>query len=303
MDQPLSAAQAHTVHVRVQVIDVEARTLDLTLPAYLPAGDLTQRVARDAGLPDYWPDGHRREYWLRARGRVLLPKETLEDLGVVRQELLHLLPVPMDMSQVFENYPEYPETRGYGAKGWPALMSSAFFLILWIVGWGLAMSASSTLWVTCLPAFSLGLLSVSLARHIFGGEGWRSRVAAVGLGIAVASLLPAFGFAFLMGAEPSALQVQGAIGMGFSLAGVLFGWLAWWGAVEPLERLPAPVKVIQANEVVHTCAICNGQIELSVLSECQYRCGRVFHSGCYSARIAVYRGDPNNCGICGVQVG
>ena len=42
MDQPQSAAQAHTVHVRVQVIDVEARTLDLfpfeTWNAGIPAG-------------------------------------------------------------------------------------------------------------------------------------------------------------------------------------------------------------------------------------------------------------------------
>ncbi|MED5371471.1 MAG: EsaB/YukD family protein [Myxococcota bacterium] len=297
-----SAAQASTVKVRVQVIDVEPRTLDLTLPAYLPAKDLTQRVARDAGLPDYWPDGHRREYWLRARGRVLLPDENLQDLGVVRAELLHLLPVPLDMSEVLERYPEYPETRGYSAKGWPALLTSAAVLLLWIAGWGLALSASRSWGVTTLPGFGLGLFSVSLARHIFGGEGWRSRVAAVGLGIGVAALIPALGLAFALGAELSVLQVQGAVGLGFVLAGVLFGWLAWWGAVEPLEKLPEPVKVVDAKEVVHTCGICGGQVDHSVLLSCQYRCGRVFHTGCYNARMAVYRGDPGNCGICGTPV-
>ncbi|MDI6772700.1 MAG: hypothetical protein QME77_08970, partial [bacterium] len=53
-----------TVTVRVQVIDMNSFTLDLQVPTYLPARDLTQRIARDAGLDAYWDDGRRRLYWL-----------------------------------------------------------------------------------------------------------------------------------------------------------------------------------------------------------------------------------------------
>ena len=48
---------SQTVTVRVQVIDMESFTLDLRVPNYLPARDLTQRIARDAGLEAHWADG------------------------------------------------------------------------------------------------------------------------------------------------------------------------------------------------------------------------------------------------------
>ena len=53
-------AGAQAVSLQVQVIDLEPMTLELMVPTYLPAKDLTQRVARDAGLPVFWPDGRRR---------------------------------------------------------------------------------------------------------------------------------------------------------------------------------------------------------------------------------------------------
>ena len=53
---------AGTVPVRVQVIDLETNALDMVVPTYLPASDLTQRVARDAGLGAYWEDGTRRHF-------------------------------------------------------------------------------------------------------------------------------------------------------------------------------------------------------------------------------------------------
>ena len=34
----------NTVVLRIQVIDMEPQTLDLTLPDYLPASDLSQRM-------------------------------------------------------------------------------------------------------------------------------------------------------------------------------------------------------------------------------------------------------------------
>ena len=108
---------AGTVPVHVQVIDMKPFSLDLVVPTYLPARDLTQRVARDAGLGAYWPDGTRREYWLRARGRLLQAEEKLQDLGVVPYELLHLLPQPPPGSGLEERPPEYPVNKGYAAAG------------------------------------------------------------------------------------------------------------------------------------------------------------------------------------------
>src|SRR5690606_8320968 len=61
----VAAPQAGTVQLHVQVLDVEPFSLDVELPTYLPARDLTQRVARDAGLGAYWEDGTRRRFWLR----------------------------------------------------------------------------------------------------------------------------------------------------------------------------------------------------------------------------------------------
>ena len=88
------SADAQTVTVRVQVVDMKPFLLDLTVPTYLPARDLTQRIARDAGLDAYWQDGRRRLYWLRARGRLMNESETLSDLGVINSELVYLLPEP-----------------------------------------------------------------------------------------------------------------------------------------------------------------------------------------------------------------
>ncbi|MEC8424617.1 MAG: EsaB/YukD family protein, partial [Myxococcota bacterium] len=118
-----------TVRVRVQVIDLESFTLDLIVPTYLPARDLTQRVARDAGLEAYWPDGRRRLYWLRARGRLLGDEDKLEQLGVVDGELVYLLPEPPSGSGVVEQTPDHPENRGYAGKGVFALLGSISSLI------------------------------------------------------------------------------------------------------------------------------------------------------------------------------
>lgn len=106
-----------TVHLRVQVVDMQSFTLDLQVPTYLPARDLTQRVARDAGLEAHWPDGRRRLYWLRARGRLVTDSETLAELNVVNGELVYLLPEPPAGSGVLEQPPDYPQNQGYPGKG------------------------------------------------------------------------------------------------------------------------------------------------------------------------------------------
>ena len=86
--------------------------------------------------------------------------------------------------------------------------------------------------------------------------------------------------------------------------GVLVGWLAWWGPVEPLPPVEE-VEAVQERQAVATvtCAICGAQVAPEVRQECPHRCGRFFHVGCYQARMSVYRGDPGVCGICGQQVG
>ena len=115
---------AQTVTLRVQVVDLQPFTLDLQVPNYLPARDLTQRIARDAGLKAYWQDGRRRLYWLRARGRLVQDHEVLSDLSVVNGELVYLLPEPPADSGVAERPPAYPTNRGYQAKGTVALLGA-----------------------------------------------------------------------------------------------------------------------------------------------------------------------------------
>ena len=70
---------AGTVPVHVQVIDLEPFALDMVVPTFIPVSDLTQRVARDAGLGAFWEDGTRRHFYLRARGRLLQDHEKLEE--------------------------------------------------------------------------------------------------------------------------------------------------------------------------------------------------------------------------------
>src|SRR5262245_30855359 len=123
-----------TVLVRVQVIDLRAFTLDLVVPTYLPARDLTQRVARDAGLEAFWGDGKRRLYWLRARGRLLRDDEKLSDLGIVEGELVYLLPEPPHGSGVVEQTPDYPITHEYAGKGALTLVSTLVGVVLWALG-------------------------------------------------------------------------------------------------------------------------------------------------------------------------
>ena len=55
----MMSTDSQVVTVRVQVVDMQPFTLDLQVPTYLPARDLTQRIARDAGLNAYWTDGRR----------------------------------------------------------------------------------------------------------------------------------------------------------------------------------------------------------------------------------------------------
>lgn len=299
--------EENVVSLRVQVIDLKSFTLDLQVPTFLPARDLTQRISRDAGLDAFWPDGRRRLYWLRARGRLLRDDEKLQDLdegrGVVNGELVYLLPEPPPNTGVIEQVPEYPITHGYAGAGYLAILGSMVMMVMWAVGWGVALMHDRGLLTVLAPGLAMGLFCCSLARHFWGGRGNQLRIAVTGLTLQM--ILTVFVFLppiFFGDAEIRQVLIDGVPGVIMGMLGVLLGWLAWWGAVEPLP----PVQVQQAEQAqvqaLVPCGICNGGVEQSVRAECPHNCGQFFHSGCLKARQSVYRGDRSRCAVCGRQV-
>lgn len=292
---------AGTVAVRVQVIDVEPFALDLVVPTYIPAKDLTQRVARDAGLGAYWEDGTRRLFWLRARGRVMGEEEKLQDLGVIPGELLHLLPQPPLGSGVMERPPEYPETHPYAGAGWVPVLSSMAMLFAWTAAWAVVLTVQANPATGLLPGMGLAVLSTSFSRHLWGGSGRAFKIPMVGLVVFGSLLLMAGVPAVALQVDPKVIAsalVPGAIG---GLGGVLLAWLAWFGAVEPLPRQALSTAKIQAAaaQQVIACGICGQAVDEEHRADCVYKCGRVFHSGCYRARQAM--AGPGVCGVCGFR--
>lgn len=298
-----SQSLEQTVNLRVQVIDMQSFTLDLQVPTYLPAGDLTQRIARDAGLSAHWPDGRRRLYYLRARGRLLAAHERLSELGVVRGELVYLLPEPPAGAPVQEREPEYPVSKGYLAKGIPALVISIVLVLGWSVGWGLALNYERSVWTVILPGLGLGMLCANLARHAWGGEGSSPRIALTGIVLFLVITALAFAGPILLG-KASAPEVLAQAIPGFitGLAGVLVAWLAWWGAVEPVPVQAQAAAVAAGPAKAVPCAICGMPVAADVMVLCPHGCGKAFHVGCHRAKLAVFRGDPRVCAICNQQV-
>jgi len=294
-----------TVTVRVQVIDMKSFTLDLQVPNYLPARDLTQRIARDAGLEAHWPDGRRRLYWLRARGRLIGEEEKLSDLGVIDGELVYLLPEPPTGSGVLEQSPDFPENRGYPASSTLKLVVSMSILLIWSAGWGTAISEMINNWTVLIPGLAVGLMCTSFARLAWGGRGHSPRVAVT----AVVVLLPVLGMAVAiavalgdLGFEDTSREM--APGVLMALVGVMCGWLAWWGAVEPLIPLAQGSAEEGTTEDVALvpCGICGQGVKDDVRVACGYGCGRFFHSGCQRARQAVYTGDSTHCAVCDMKL-
>jgi hypothetical protein len=288
---------AGTVPVHVQVIDLKPFSLDLVVPTYLPARDLTQRVARDAGLGAYWPDGTRREYWLRARGRLLEPEEKLQDLGVVPYELLHLLPQPPPGSGLEERPPEYPVNKGYAAAGNLNVVIGLVAVFLWTALWAASLTIEHGVVHGLLPGVGLSLLTVSLARHLWGGVGSQIRIPVTAF-LLFAPLLVLAGVPALLGGAPFS-DLGLSLGSAFigGAFGILLGWLAWYGAVEPLPAVVLQeVKQAEAR-VTWPCGICGGAVTADVKAECAFACGRVFHQGCYTAKNAL--GDGKTCAVCG----
>lgn len=300
----MSEAESTVVNLRVQVIAMKSFTLDLQVPTYLPARDLTQRVARDAGLDAFWGDGRRRLYWLRARGRLMRDDEKLSDLGVINGELVYLLPEPPAGSGVMEQEPEYPVNHGYAGAGLGALFGALLLVVGWAVLWGAALGTSQSLWVTSLPGLALGLFSTSLARHAWGGRGTQLRIAVTALVFTVFLSVVAVAAPILFaGMPPLEMYWLGSPGIVLGFIGVLIGWLAWWGGVEPLptSAQAAAAAPTQVAAVVN-CGICGLGVEPQVRVECSYACGQHFHQGCHKAKLSVYRGDKSKCAVCGKKV-
>jgi hypothetical protein len=234
--------------------------------------------------------------------------EKLEDLGVVDNELVYLLPEPPAGSGVLEQPPDYPETHDYAGAGTLALLGSLALMLAWGVGWGVALAEDRSLAVTCLPGLAMGLLCTSFARHAWGGAGNRIRIAATGLTLQILITLIAFLSPILLNyvwpttfAKAGVLEVyrDGAPGFILGMLGALVGWLAWWGGVEPLPPRQQQ-KVEQATQVVAMvpCGICGQPIDAKVRAECAHGCGQYFHQGCYKAKATVYRGDRSKCAVC-----
>ena len=291
---------ARTVQVRVQVIDMEPFALDLVVPTYLPASDLTQRIARDAGLGAYWDDGTRRLFWLRARGRVMQDHERLDELGVIAHELVHLLPQPPPGSGIQERPPEYPKNKGYAVAGYGPAVSGLAQVVGVAVLWSLALLATHNIAVALLPPIAVALLATSLARHLLGGQGsdWKIPLlgAAVCIPIWLIALLPMVLFVPLEPIQLALVILPSLIGL---LLGVTLAWLAWYGAVEPLPEVTRAEVQMQEQVAVYQCGICGLEVQPDVRTACQYACGRIFHVGCLQARTSVHPGP--GCAVCGFQ--
>lgn len=300
MSNPYAPRDAATVPVHVQVIDLEPFALDMVVPSYLPASDLTQRVARDAGLGAYWPDGTRRLYYLRARGRLMADEEKLEDVGVVPHELLHLLPQPPAGSGLEERPPEYPPNAGYAGAGNLNAAMGLFIVLSWSLAWSIALTVDVRPHMGLLPGIGLSLLSTSFARHLWGGLGSSARIPITGFLLYVPLMLIAAVPAFITNsAETADLGLAIALAFIAGMFGVMLGWLAWYGAVEPLPELT--LKEVKEGEAAVTwpCGICGGTVTPDVRADCVFGCGRVFHSGCYQAKQSMNASD--GCAVCGMR--
>jgi len=292
------------VRLRIQIIDIEPKQIDVTVPRYLAADNLSQRVIRDAGLQSHWKSGYRRNYTFRARGRIVYPKETLENLGVVDGELIYLLPEPDPSLGVLEQNPEYPEVNNYLGQGIPMLAGTISLVLLFSFFWGMALTTSQHWMVTVLPSLGLATLCISFARHAWGGRASQMRVGLTGLALYIIALGPPF-FAPTIRSGISFGEFFSVLGPGMvmGLASLIISWLAWWGPVEPLNRaVVAEQRRLNQNMARHNCSICARDIEEEFDVMCPYNCGRHFHSGCMQAKQASFQGDRRLCPMCNVRL-
>ena len=291
-------ADAGTVQIRVQVVDVDPAALDMIVPTYIAAKDLSQRIARDANLGAYWPDGSRRDFWIRARGRILNSEEKLDELGVVNGELIHisrsLRPI-----QAIERPPELLPKTNQGMIRNLRMVRAALMLFGFAVAWGIGLSVGPGLLTTLIPAIAAGVLATTVARHflVLRGAPFDSAVGAiVYLVVLVLVFVPA-----LISSEEGVSTHRERCGPARRNGWRCHGMAGLVRAVEPLPEERIEKMAQQLQEVREApCGLCQQPVDLadaSVRFDCVFGCGQVFHSGCYKARQAVSR--EGTCAACG----
>lgn len=299
MSRAAVGSDEQQIPVRLQVVGVEAKVLDALVPTYLPMRDVSQRLARDAGLNAWWPDGSRRLFWVRARGRVLGDDERLADVGIVPLELLHVLPQPHPDTVVVERSLDLRmDDRGRAAVRAPRRPGFVVAMSLtlgagWVAMWGVALSVERNPWTAALPALGLALGATDAARALYVGAGERIRIPATAGAASFLGTLIAFAGAAWSGAPVGALAVSFGVATMALATGLAIGWVAWLGAVDQRETLIEPLPPGAAPN----CAICAGPVTAENAQGCAFRCGKVFHRGCWQARQAQARGA--GCAVCG----
>ena len=212
--------------LRVQVVDVPGGHLTLTLPRYLPAVELVQRIAGDAGLARFGADGDRRAFVLVARGRVLQSDDTLGAAGVQDGELVHLLPdgPRVGPSGPAGERPWAPSADPVRALAWAA--GSLGFAAAW---WWLASAHPEPL-VVVPPAAGLAVLCgraagaawVDPSVAAIGGLGWFSVWACLSLSATVVAgtrpleVVLAVVLSWLVGVFVLSVMWLGGVGHGMS---------------------------------------------------------------------------------------
>ena len=292
--------EQNTVSLRVQVIDMEPKMLDLRLPTFLKASDLSQRIAREAGLQAYWSDRTRKSYELRARGRLLTPNETLLDLGVVDNELLYILPQIRPNTPLQEQQPEYPAESTLAAT-LLVLITLLVSIMFFSINWGLSLVSEADWSTLCLPAMGVGVLCSSFSRHALGGKAMDVRIIGAAFLLYIMALIPCFLVSLLLPVDNGFFhRMMPGIITGF--VGLLVSWLAWWGAVEPLVKRQEAPQLDIVQQVQYVCAICGGGIAEDMVAQCVQQCGRIFHKGCYQASATAYRGPQGFCHVCKIKL-
>jgi len=179
-------------------------------------------------------------------------------------------------------------------------------MLIWAIGWGLALSEVRNTWTIVVPGLAMGMMCTGFARHAWGGRGNAPRIGITALVVLFPAMFLAVAVAVAAGGDTlRTIYSETVAGMIFGMVGVMLGWLAWWGAVEPLAGTSQASEDEGDAEAVALvpCGVCAQGVKNEVRMECQYGCGRFFHSGCYRARIAVARQETGQCAICQAQVG
>jgi len=119
-----------------------------------------------------------------------------------------------------------------------------------------------------------------------------------GMGV-VLPLLVVVGIPSFLAGTADVMGMALVLGSAFvgGVFGVMLGWLAWYGAVEPLPKVT--LKQVREAEalVTYPCGICGGAVTQDVKADCRFACGQVFHDGCYRAKESL--ADAAGCGVCG----